>query len=151
MKDIPAAFPRIDLLWSEGAAYNIGFANALTTWAPAINRGGFAVVSELAWLRQDAPDAVRAFFRSGYPDMGTVESNVAVAQEAGYTVLETYTLPSQSWVEGYYDVLGPRARGLADHPDASVRELAHETVKEIEVFSCSEDSYGYVFLVLRRA
>ena len=34
MKDIPAAFPRIDLLWSEGAAYNIGFANALATWAP---------------------------------------------------------------------------------------------------------------------
>src|SRR5262245_16218269 len=27
MKDIPGVFPEIDLLWSEGAAYNIGFAN----------------------------------------------------------------------------------------------------------------------------
>ena len=33
MKDIPDIFPHIDLLWSEGAAYNIGFANALTLWA----------------------------------------------------------------------------------------------------------------------
>jgi trans-aconitate methyltransferase len=33
MKDIPQAFQGIDLLWSEGAAYNIGFANALATWA----------------------------------------------------------------------------------------------------------------------
>jgi cyclopropane fatty-acyl-phospholipid synthase-like methyltransferase len=29
MKDIPDVFQHIDLLWSEGAAYNIGFANAL--------------------------------------------------------------------------------------------------------------------------
>src|SRR5262245_59623553 len=29
MKDVPHAFHDIDLLWSEGAAYNIGFANAL--------------------------------------------------------------------------------------------------------------------------
>lgn len=36
MKDIPGLFHHIDLLWSEGAAYNIGFSNALTTWAPAI-------------------------------------------------------------------------------------------------------------------
>src|SRR5262245_35005745 len=36
MKDIPSVFERIELLWSEGAAYNIGFASALATWAPAI-------------------------------------------------------------------------------------------------------------------
>src|SRR5437588_406140 len=29
MKDIPQVFQTLDLLWSEGAAYNIGFANAL--------------------------------------------------------------------------------------------------------------------------
>src|SRR5918998_4972345 len=32
MKDIPDVFQHIDLLWSEGAAYNIGFSNALTVW-----------------------------------------------------------------------------------------------------------------------
>ena len=31
MQDIPSVFPTLDLLWSEGAAYNIGFANALST------------------------------------------------------------------------------------------------------------------------
>ena len=54
MKDIPDIFPHIDLLWSEGAAYNIGFANALTTWARAIKPNGFAVVSELCWLNDQA-------------------------------------------------------------------------------------------------
>jgi SAM-dependent methyltransferase len=51
MRDIPSVFPKIDLLWAEGAAYNIGFANALATWSKVIRPDGFAVVSELCWLR----------------------------------------------------------------------------------------------------
>ena len=150
MQDIPGAFPHIDLLWSEGAAYNIGFANALTTWASAIPPGGFAVVSELSWLREEIPDVVREFFRSAYPDMQPIQQNRAVAEDAGYRVLTTYTLPQEAWVEGYYALLGPRAEVLVDHPDPAVRDVAVETVKEIEIFRCSEWSYGYVFYVLQR-
>ena len=151
MQDIPGVFPHIDLLWSEGAAYNIGFANALTMWASVINPGGFAVVSELSWLREQVPDAVREFFCSGYPAMQSIQQNLAVAANAGYSVLTTYTLPKDAWVTGYYDLLEPRAQALLDHPDASVRDFAVETVKEIEIFQASEESYGYVFYVLQRA
>lgn len=151
MKDIPGAFPHIDLLWSEGAAYNIGFPNALTIWSSAINEGGFAAVSELSWLREQVPEAVREFWSSAYPEMQSVEQNLAAAEDAGYKVLTTYTLPPDTWVEGYYDLLGPRAKALIDHPDSSVRDFAAENLKEIEVFKSSEDSYGYVFYVLRRA
>ena len=151
MKDIPALFQRIDLLWSEGSAYNIGFANALAIWAPALAPEGFAVVSELSWLKEKVPDVVREFFCSGYPDMRSLEQNVAVAEGAGYKVLATYTLPKESWIEGYYDILEPRAKALASHPDLSVRDFATGTLREIEIFGVSEESYGYVFLVLQRA
>lgn len=151
MKDIPQAFHDIDLLWSEGSAYNIGFSNALATWAPALTFGGFAVVSELSWLKESVPDTVKEFFQSGYPDMRTVQDNIAVAEWAGYKLLTTHTLPKQAWVDGYYDILAPRAEALLGHPDSSVREFAAETVKEIEMFHCSEDSYGCVFYVLQRA
>lgn len=69
----------------------------------------------------------------------------------GYRVLDSHTLPSQAWVDGYYDILEPRARALLDHPAAAVRELARATVEEIEVFQRSDNSYGYVFYVLQRA
>jgi trans-aconitate methyltransferase len=150
MKDIPGVFQHIDLLWSEGAAYNIGFSNALTIWGTAINKGGFVVVSELSWLRDQVPGAVREFFLSGYPDMQSVQQNLAVAENTGYRVLTTYTLPKDAWVKGYYDLLEPRAKALIDHPDSSVRDFAVGTVKEIEIFQSSEDSYGYVFYVLQR-
>jgi hypothetical protein len=150
MKDIPHVFRNIDLLWSEGAAYHIGFANALAVWAPALAPDGFAVVSEMSWLKEQAPDAVVEFFRSGYPDMQSVQHNIEVAERAGYKVVATYTLPGRAWVDGYYDILAPRAKALLDHPDPSVRDFAAETVREIEVFRCSEGSYGYVFYVLQR-
>jgi SAM-dependent methyltransferase len=149
MKDIPQVFQGIDLLWSEGSAYNIGFRNALTIWTPALAMHGLLVVSELSWLKAQAPVEVKEFFRSGYPDMQSVQDNITVATNAGYRVLATHTLPRHAWVDGYYDILGPRAKALLDHPDAAVRDFAAETMKEIEAFDRSEDSYGYVFYVLQ--
>jgi Methyltransferase domain. len=151
MKDIPSVFPTIDLLWAEGAAYNIGFADALTVWAKAIKPNGFAVVSELCWLREQVPDAAKEFFRSGYPEMESVPQNIATAEEAGYKIFNTYTLPREAWVNNYYDVLEPRAKSLVNHSDVAVRDLAVETLKEIETFRISQDSYGYVFYVLQRS
>ena len=149
MKEIPSAFPRVDLLWSEGAAYNIGFADALAAWAPITRPHGFVVVSELCWLREDAPEAARSFFRMGYPQMKSLAENRALAERAGFRVLEAHTLPREAWVDDYYDVLGPRAKALVDHPSAAVRDFAAETLAEIRVFECAEDSYGYVAFVLR--
>jgi cyclopropane fatty-acyl-phospholipid synthase-like methyltransferase len=151
MKDIPSVFPNIDLLWAEGAAYNIGFANALITWAQGIKPDGFAVVSELCWLREEIPEPVREFFRSGYPEMQSVPQNIEMAEEAGYEIFNIYTLPQEAWVEDYYDILEPRAKSLVNHSDPAVRDFVVETLKEIETFRISEDSYGYVFYVLQRS
>src|SRR5262249_38486133 len=149
MKDIPQHFHDIDLLWSEGAAYNIGFSHALSHWASALSRDGFLVVSELCWLKAQVPDAVKEFFRSGYPDMRSAADNEAAAHKAGYKVLATYTLPREAWVNGYYEVLAPRAKALLDHPESAVRDFAAETIREIQVFEDAQDSYGYVFYVLQ--
>ena len=151
MKDIPSVFPTIDLLWAEGAAYNIGFANALATWAKAIRQDAFAVVSELCWLRDKIPDAVRKFFRSGYPEVQSVEHNIATAEKAGYKIFNIYTLPKEAWVKDYYDILEPRAESLVRHSEIAVRDFAIETLREIGTFKNAQDSYGYVFFVLQRS
>ena len=152
MQDIPNLFPKIDLLWAEGAAYNIGFGNALTTWAKAIKPDAFAVVSELCWLRENKiPDAVREFFRFGYPEMQSVPENIAIAEEAGYKIFNIYTVPKEAWQKDYYAVLERRARSLINHSDVGIRDFAVEALKEIETFEISKDSYGYVFYVLQRS
>ena len=83
--------------------------------------------------------------------MQSIQQNMEAAENAGYKVLAVHTLPRDAWVDGYYDILAPRAKALLDHPDPSVKDFAAETIREIEIFECSEDSYGYVFYVLHRA
>ncbi len=151
MARIPSVFHEIDLLWSEGAAYNIGFPHALKTWRSALKTSGFAVVSELSWLRGDAPVEVQQFFQFGYPDMRSVDDNRALAEDAGYRILTTHAIPRAAWVEGYYDILEPRAKALLDHPDKAVRDFAAETIEEIRIFGCADDSYAYVFYVMQSA
>jgi trans-aconitate methyltransferase len=151
MQHIPSTFQGIDLLWSEGAAYNIGFANALATWRPAIAAGGFAAVSELSWLKHPAPALAREFFQACYPAMQSAQRNIAAAKAAGYHLLATHTLPPEAWWQGYYEILLHRAPTLLHHPDPSVRDFAAATIQEIEVFQQSEESYGYVFYILQRA
>ena len=149
MADIPKKFREIDLLWSEGSAYSIGFPHALKTWRPAVKPGGLAVVSELAWLKDEVPPDVRQFFRAEYPDMRSMEENLAVARAAGYKVLGTHMLGDETWVEGYYDVLEPRAKGLLKHNDPRVKDFAAAMLEEIRVFNASEGSYGYAFFILQ--
>ena len=150
MADIPSHFSDIDLLWSEGAAYNIGLANALTVWAPAIAVDGYAVVSELCWLRSDVDEDARRFFGVAYPDMQSVDAVHETATRAGYEVLSMYTLPRRAWFDDYYDVLGPRAADLRSHQDPAVREFAEDTLREIDVFRRCDGDYGYVFFAMRR-
>jgi serine/threonine-protein kinase HipA len=94
---------------------------------------------------------VRQFFEVAYPDMRSLDQNRAVAQDTGYEVIATHTLPNETWVEGYYDILEPRAKALIDHPDETVRDFAIETLEEIRIFGRSEDSYGYVFYVMQKS
>lgn len=150
MAEIPAAFRDVDLLWSECAAYHIGFPNALTTWLEAIRPGGYAVVSELSWLRDEVPGHVRTYFQSGYPDMRTVDENLSIARAAGYEVIATHLLSKAAWVDGYYDKLEPLANSLLQHPEKAVRAFAAQTLEGIRIFDSAEDNYGYVFYVLRK-
>ena len=93
---------------------------------------------------------VREFSRFGYPDMKSVPENIEIAERAGYEIFNIYTLPEKAWIEDYYEILASRAKSLINHADVAVRDLALETITEIETFRCSEGSYGYVFFVLRR-
>ncbi|MCL2346533.1 MAG: class I SAM-dependent methyltransferase [Desulfobulbus sp.] len=150
MADIPATFAPIDLLWSECAAYHIGFANALKAWFPAIRAGGYAVVSELSWLRDDVPDEAREYLLASYPGIRDVDRNRAIAQAAGYQVVATHVLSKAAWIEDYYEKLAPLARSLLNHDEKPVRDFAAETLKGIWIFDCFGDSYGYVFYVLKK-
>ncbi|MBE0480498.1 MAG: class I SAM-dependent methyltransferase, partial [Dehalococcoidia bacterium] len=72
-----------DLVWSEGAAYIMGFQNALHSWKRLLKKPGCLVVSEIAWLRDNPPEEVREYFAAEYPAMRDIESNLDLIRGAG--------------------------------------------------------------------
>jgi len=138
----------IDLLWSEGAAYNLGFENALRVWRPLISTGGVAVVSEMSWFSDTVPDPARRFWESAYPTMGTEQQNIGRATAAGFSVVFTERLPSNAWWEHYYSPLRERMRkpDVADMNQVVIRE----TKQEMALFERYSDYYGYTFYILQK-
>lgn len=138
-----------DLIWSEGAIYLLGFERGLRLWRPFVKTGGFVVVSELSWLRENADPVAKAFWQKAYPDMGTIASNKAAAIAAGYEVLAVTTLPPKDWWTDYYT---PMAHELSQmrqrHGPLAVLDEMRE---EITVFEQSPGAYSYVFYILKRS
>jgi serine/threonine-protein kinase HipA len=139
----------VDLLWSEGAIYHLGFGPGLRRWRPLLAPGGLAAITECSWLTPHPPEEAARFWTAAYPSMGTVPANRATAEAEGYEVLDTFTLPASAWWDDYYTPLLQRAEKLRPTADAALREVIAGTEEEIGLFRRHGDSYGYVFYLLR--
>jgi SAM-dependent methyltransferase len=148
--DFPA--DSFDLVWSEGAIYNIGFLNGLRLWKHLLKPGGTLAVTELSWLTSDPPRDVATYWATAYPEMSSRQENLQKVTAAGYTVVGDFTLPESDWWEGYYDQLESRIDKLREvyHRDPEACETLDEAQREIEVFRHCNGSYGYVFYIMQR-
>ncbi len=139
----------VDLLWSEGAIYHLGFGPGLRRWRPLLASGGLAAITECSWLTPHPPAEAARFWAAGYPSMGSVPDNRATAAAEGYAVLDTFTLPASAWWDDYYTPLLQRAGRLRPTADAALREAIAAAEEETGLFRRHGDGYGYVFYLLR--
>jgi ubiquinone/menaquinone biosynthesis C-methylase UbiE len=92
----------LDLIWSEGAIYNIGFERGLNELQRFLKPGGTIAVSEISWLTEERPDEIDAFWQAAYPEIDTVLNKEAVMRRAGYEVVASFVLPETCWIDNYY-------------------------------------------------
>lgn len=144
--ELPAG--SVDLLWSEGALYHLGFGPGLRRLRPLLAPGGHVAVTECTWLTDARPAEAARFWTDAYPSMGNVPENRATAEAEGYEVLDTFPLPRSAW-EAYYSPLLQRIERLRPTADDALREVISETEREIQLWRQHGDSYGYVFYLLR--
>jgi ubiquinone/menaquinone biosynthesis C-methylase UbiE len=144
----PATF---DLIWSEGAAYIMGFENALNTWKRFLAKQGYLAVTELTWTRPDPPEEIQRYFAEEYPAMKNTKSNLDAVRRAGYSVVGHFTLPESSWWDHYYTPIEKKLSAFRekykDDPEALAVVDLHEV--EIAMYRKYSDFYGYVFYVMQ--
>jgi ubiquinone/menaquinone biosynthesis C-methylase UbiE len=106
----------VDLLWSEGAAYHLGFEQALKIWRPLLVNNGIAVISEISWFIDNVPEPAITYWQNAYPVMGSEAENIDRANRSGFGVLSTHRLPSQAWWVNYYEPLRERIQQIEITP-----------------------------------
>ncbi|MEW5775163.1 MAG: class I SAM-dependent methyltransferase [Thermodesulfobacteriota bacterium] len=152
MKALPFPGASFDLVWSEGAIYNMGFDSGLRAWRKLLRPGGCLAVTDAVWLRPDPPRPCREFWDAECPDIRGVEANLAAAEAAGYQTLGWFILPERCWRDEYYAPLGLRLESFrAEHAsDPEALGLADALQAEIDLYESHSAWYGYAFLAMRR-
>ncbi|HOZ48059.1 MAG TPA: class I SAM-dependent methyltransferase [Candidatus Hydrogenedentes bacterium] len=140
----------VDLIWSEGAIFIVGFAKGLSLWRPMLRDGGLVVVSEAAWLIDPPAEEAKVFWHACYPAITDIPGNIAIAEAAGYEVIDHFVLPQAEWWPDFYAPLEERCRALRPTADPALLEQIEENEHEIDLFRRHSDSYSYVFFILRK-
>lgn len=148
--DLPMEPGSVDLLWSEGAAYNLTFATALEKWRPLLAPNGVAVISEMSWFTDNAPDELRQYWGNGYPAMADEAGNAASAKAAGFDLVSKRRLPVQAWWDNYYNPMLERIAAMSN-PGTTMQAVIDEVQTEIDLFRQYSQHYGYTFYVLTAA
>ena len=137
-----------DVIWSEGAIYNIGFKTGLKLWKPLLKKAGYVAVTEVAWLGSDVPDKLKAFWDSAYPQIQDVEENMTDIRAAGYQPVAHFTLPESAWWD-YYRPIEKRVMLMKEKykNNSKALEVLETEIQEIDLYRKYSDYYGYVFFV----
>ncbi len=93
MENLSVNNEEFDLIWSEGAIYNIGFKRGLKEWYKFIKKAGYIAVTEASWFTQQRPNEIEEFWMRAYSEIDTIPNKVAQLQESVYIPLATFIIP----------------------------------------------------------
>lgn len=152
MDSLPFQAEEFDLLWSEGAIYNIGFENGLRMWKPFLKQGGCIAVSEISWLTPNRPDELNDYWKEAYPEISTVSEKINVLERNGYSPLAHFVLPESCWKDNYYNPMKDRFDAfLKKHSSSKLAmELVNNERKEIALYEKYKEFYSYGFYIAKK-
>jgi SAM-dependent methyltransferase len=141
-----------DLIWSEGALYNIGIKNGLRICYGLLRPGGHCVFTDAVWRKENPPPEVKASFDLDYPNMGWVDDIITTIENCGFEQLGHFTLPDDAWWNDFYT---PMLNLIAELREKYVNDAVASAIldllaQEPEMHKYYSDFYAYEFFVVRR-
>ena len=152
MDDLPFADEELDVIWSEGAIYNIGFERGVAGWRRFLKPGGLLVASEITWLTDSRPPELEEHWDAEYPEIDVASAKIGVLETHGYSPVGYFVLPERCWVDRYYRPLQARFEDfLTRNGDSEeARAIVAAEQHEIELYERYSAYVGYGVYVARR-
>jgi ubiquinone/menaquinone biosynthesis C-methylase UbiE len=139
-----------DLIWSEGAIYNLGFEKGLQYWKQFLKPGGVFAVSEIAWIRGDLPRNLVEYWKQAYSDIDFVSSKIQVLEQCSLKPLGHIVLPENCWTDEYYTPLQNRFESFIKEYGKEAELLVQIEEDEIELYKNNKDFFSYGFFIAQK-
>ncbi len=133
MDALPFTDASFDVIWSEGAVYNMGFEAGASAWKRFLKPGGKLVLSEITWTTAARPQTITDYWTAQYPEIDTASAKLAVLERHGYRPEGYFLLPPCCWQEHYYGPLRERFPAFLDRHGHSPQAAAIVAAEEEEM------------------
>ena len=149
MDNLPFQNEEFDLIWCEGAIYNIGFEQGLTQWRKYLKKDGYIAVTEVSWYTEKRPLEIENYWMNHYPAIKTISNNVFTMQKSGYIPISMFTLPENCWIDNYFNPQIPLYDEFLKKytGNETVEEFIEGNRNEEKMYHKCKEYYGYVFYI----
>ena len=152
MDDLPFDENELDIIWSEGAIYNIGFETGIKKWKKYLKSGGYIAVSEITWLTNSRPTAIQEYWDKAYSEIDTASNKMKILEENGFTPVGYFILPQSSWLDNYYKPLKNKMPSFLEKHNNSpmAQSIVEESKEEMRLYNKYKDYYSYGFYIANK-
>jgi ubiquinone/menaquinone biosynthesis C-methylase UbiE len=152
MDNLPFGDEEYDVIWSEGAIYNIGFEKGVKAWRRFLKTGGMMVVSEITWLTADRPSELQEYWQNEYPEIDAASSKIDILEKNGYAPVAYFVLPEQCWLDNYYRPLQDGFEAFLERNgnSESAQAIVNAEKKEIALYEKYQAHYSYGVYIARK-
>jgi ubiquinone/menaquinone biosynthesis C-methylase UbiE len=152
MEALPFDEASFDVIWAEGAIYNIGFERGVREWRRFLKPGGLLVVSEITWTTAVRPAALQQHWAREYPEVDLASAKFAELERHGYAPAGYFTLPDDCWQEHFYQPLSASFEAfLARHGNSdAARAIVEAERAEIALYEQYSAYFNYGVYLARK-
>ncbi|MGA9270786.1 MAG: methyltransferase domain-containing protein [Lutimonas sp.] len=152
MDNLPFSAEEFDVIWSEGAIYNMGFATGIQNWKKFLKTGGHFALSEITWITNSRPQEIEDFWNGEYPDINTAANKIKILESNGFTLVGYFTLSEESWMENYYQPLESQFEPFLERNKNSVlaKKIVRDYISETELYMKYKEYYSYGFYIAKK-
>jgi ubiquinone/menaquinone biosynthesis C-methylase UbiE len=152
MDNLPFEDEEYDVIWSEGAIYNIGFEKGVKDWKRFHKTGGMMVVSEITWLTAERPSELQEYWKNEYPEIDTASSKIEFLENNGYSPVAYFVLPEHCWLDNYYRPMqdGFEAFLKRNGNSENAQAIVNAEKKEIALYEKYKAQYSYGVYIARK-
>ena len=152
MEDLPFEESSLDVIWAEGAIYNMGFAKGVEYFKHFLKPGGILAVSEITWLTNERPSEIQQYWDAEYPEIATASDKIKVLEDHGFILKGYFPLPESSWIGNYYTPLENTFDGfIAKYDSEDARTIVEAEKAEIALYRKHQNYYSYGFYIAQKA